>query len=278
MAAEEHNGGRSPADNPTKVDRSLDELARNLTTSNISRGRVLKIMGSALLGSVLAAVPGVAWADDRCPEGQTRCGDRCVNLQTNERHCGSCSNRCRSTQTCCKGRCVNLQRNERHCGSCFHRCAEGEECVSGECKPSCIPNGEPCTEATALQCCSGTCSGGKCAACPFGQELCNGSCVSNSCPEGQVFLPCRCACVNACPAGKVLLSNGTCAEPCDLNLCGGGPSTCFCVREAGTGGIYCVSNVSTTQCTDTCSCPTGQLCQVSHEPISTCAQVPQAFC
>src|SRR5215216_33251 len=175
MAAEEHNGGRSPADNPTKVDRSLDELARNLTTSNISRGRVLKIMGSALLGSVLAAVPGVAWADDRCPEGQTRCGDRCVNLQT----------------------------NERHCGSCFHRCAEGEECVSGECKPSCIPNGEPSTEATALQCCSGTCSGGKCAACPFGQELCNGSCVSNSCPEDQVFLACRCACVNACPTGKV---------------------------------------------------------------------------
>src|SRR5215218_8578845 len=97
-------------------------------------------MGGLLVGGTLGSLPGVAWADDdRCSEGQTRCGDRCVNLQRNERHCGSCSNRCRSTQTCCKGRCVNLQRNERHCGSCSNRCAEGQECVSGVCQGGCPP-------------------------------------------------------------------------------------------------------------------------------------------
>jgi hypothetical protein len=129
------------------TNRSFDELARALANGSVSRRRALRLMGGLLVGSALGSIPGVAWADDdRCSEGQTRCGDRCVNLQRNERHCGSCSNRCRSTQTCCKGRCVNLQRNERHCGSCFNRCAEGEECVDGVCgggEPTCTPSSCP---------------------------------------------------------------------------------------------------------------------------------------
>ena len=90
----------------------------------------------------MASVPGVAWANDRCSQGQTRCGDRCVNLQTNERHCGSCRNRCGPNQTCCKGRCVNLKKNENHCGSCSNRCDEGEECVDGECQGGEVCEGE----------------------------------------------------------------------------------------------------------------------------------------
>jgi hypothetical protein len=120
-------------------EHSLDELARGLASGSLSRGKALRLIGGALLGAALAAVPGVARADDRCSEGQTRCGERCVNLQTNERHCGSCSNRCGSNQRCCKGRCVNVQRNERHCGRCFHRCDDGEECVDGECFPPSPP-------------------------------------------------------------------------------------------------------------------------------------------
>jgi hypothetical protein len=133
MAAENQNGGRSPSDNSTKVDRSLDDLARDLATSNVSRGRALKIMGSALLGSVLAAVPGVAWANDRCSEGQTRCGERCVNLQSSERHCGSCSNRCPEGSECVDGVC---QEGEPQCGpgivcnQSFTQCGQetGQDC------------------------------------------------------------------------------------------------------------------------------------------------------
>src|SRR5918997_3964241 len=148
------------------VDTSFDELAKGLASGTLSRGKVLRWMGGALVGAALASVPGVAWANDRCPDGQTRCGDRCVNLQTNERHCGSCSNRCRSTQTCCKGRCVNLQANERHCGSCFNRCPEGSECVGGVCQRGC----------------------------PSGTTLCGGNCVSNVCPQGQFFNTSACEC------------------------------------------------------------------------------------
>jgi stigma-specific protein Stig1 len=154
MAAQEHNGGGSPSLNPTRVDHSLDELARGLASGTISRGKALRWIGSALVGAALAVVPGVAWAAS-CPQGQTRCKNRCVNLKTNERHCGSCFNRCGSNQTCCKGRCVNLQTNERHCGCCYHRCAEGQECVGGVCQGPCQPVGGFCT--TNSQCCSYNC-------------------------------------------------------------------------------------------------------------------------
>src|SRR5215217_8274600 len=104
----------------SSIASSLDELAKGLANGTLSRGKALRLVGGALLGAALGSIPGVAWADDRCSEGQTRCGDRCVNLLTNERHCGSCSN----------------------------RCAEGEECVSGVCQggePICTSNSGSCT-------------------------------------------------------------------------------------------------------------------------------------
>jgi hypothetical protein len=154
------------------ANHSFDELARGLANGTLSRGKAIRLMGSALLGAALASVPGVAWANDRCSQGQTRCGDRCVNLQTNERHCGSCRNRCGPNQTCCKGRCVNLQKNENHCGSCSNRCDEGQECVEGMCsggEPICnppCPAGEKCTEGVP-------------GSFPFCDPICN-----PICPEG----------------------------------------------------------------------------------------------
>jgi Stigma-specific protein, Stig1 len=221
----------------------FDDLTRALATGAVSRRKALRWMGSALVGAALASVPGVAWA--ACPEGQTRCGDRCVNLRTNERHCGSCRNRCRSTQTCCGGRCVNLQRNEYHCGSCFNRCAgegeEGDECVAG------------------------VCQGG----CPSGTTLCGGACVSNVCPQGQYFntSACECRCV-----GLTILCGGNCVSKCPsgqtLNC-----STCQCesgiCRDHWNGYTLCGGNCvvncfnahqhlscSTCQC-ESSVCPSG---------------------
>jgi hypothetical protein len=157
------------------TNRSFDELARGLASGEFSRRKALRLMGGLLVGSALGSIPGVAWADDdRCSEGQTRCGERCVNLQRNERHCGSCSNRCRSTQTCCNGRCVNLQRNERHCGSCSNRCEEGQECVEGVCGQACLSNSLSCTDGS--QCCSNNCDSGFCLP-----------------PTGLTFLTCVCS-------------------------------------------------------------------------------------
>ncbi len=203
MSAEVHDGGRSPSPNPTRVDHSLDELARGLVSGTVSRGKALRWMGSALVGAALASVPGVAWA--ACPEGQTRCGERCVSLQTDERHCGSCRNRCASNQTCCKGRCVNLQTNERHCGGCFNRCAEGSECVGGVCQcPSgttlcggnCVPN---CPSGQTRD--ISTCQCGAPCTIPQQPVLCNGQCIYTGCGPTQTFNPTICEC--ECPSGQV---------------------------------------------------------------------------
>ena len=128
----------------------------------------------------------------------------------------------------------------------------------------CKRNGKRCKKDT--QCCSGNCVNaptGTCAACPSGQVLCNGNCVSNSClaNSGQVFNSSTCQC--ECPSGKVLLSNGTCAT----TGCGTDPSVCSacanptCSPEISGVGAFCreVGSLSGL-CTTTSDCPTGRFC------------------
>ena len=91
-------------------------------------------MGGALLGAALAFVPGVAWANDcrrlgRACRRDSRCCSRNCVRRGDDKVCG-----CPEGQTRCNDRCVNLNRNENHCGECFNRCAEEEECVRGMCQ------------------------------------------------------------------------------------------------------------------------------------------------
>jgi hypothetical protein len=151
---------------PEARERSFDALATGLASGSISRGRALKLMGAALVGSTLASLGiGEAAAD---PTG-------------------------------------------------------------------CKRNGKHCTRET--QCCSGNCVNGAC---------------------------------SACPSGTVELCNGTCARPCDpddLESCGAGCNPCT-VREV-SGAFYCVSGNTSTPCTTSCDCPSGQFCQ-QIEPNRFC--------
>lgn len=99
----------------------FDDLARGLADGSVTRAKALRLMGAALVGGTLTSfgIGGVAAADVRCSEEQRRCGVRCVNLQT----------------------------NERHCGNCFNRCEEGEECVAGVCQGGGCPPDPACTES-----------------------------------------------------------------------------------------------------------------------------------
>src|SRR5215211_4604175 len=58
-------------------ERSFDELASGLASGNISRGKALRLMGAALVGGVLASIPGMAGAapKPKCPAcaGSERC-------------------------------------------------------------------------------------------------------------------------------------------------------------------------------------------------------------
>ena len=213
------------------TERSLDELAKGLASGTLSRGKAIRWMGGALLGAALASFPGVAWANDcrrlgrecrrdsqccskncvrwgehkvcGCPEGKTRCNLRCVNLQTNERHCGSCGNRCDDGQECVRGECGGGE------PICNPPCPEGGECVEAGpgvtvCYPICDP---PCTPGTT---------------CFFDQDGTTTYCV---CGQG--------GCTDDC---SVCLSQGmgaTCALANPITGCAGAQYQC--VTPVGVG-------------------------------------------
>ena len=130
------------------TEHSLDELAKGLASGTLSRGKAIRWMGGALLGAALASFPGVAWANDdcrrlgrECRRDSQCCSGNCVR-RGDDKVCA-----CPQGQSRCGDRCVNRQTNERHCGECFNRCEEGEQCVHGECggsSPACPPEEQNC--------------------------------------------------------------------------------------------------------------------------------------
>jgi len=204
----------------------------------------------------LASVPRVAWADDdcrrlgrECRRDSQCCSRNCVR-RGDEKVCA-----CPAGQTRCNERCVNLQRNERHCGECFNRCAEETTCVNG----ACCPNAQVCGTGTSLTCCAEgqECVGGTCAAsCPPDTKLCNnGQCAS--CCDNADCIGCATCQSGTCTCGGTVLANGTCARPCS----GGAPcptgSQCLGTNE----GTFCGAGGSVGDCLGSnIHCPAGSLC------------------
>jgi hypothetical protein len=59
-------------------ERSFDELASGLASGTLSRGKALRLMGAALVGGVLASIPGMAGAapKPKCPGCLSPCSCR----------------------------------------------------------------------------------------------------------------------------------------------------------------------------------------------------------
>jgi hypothetical protein len=223
---------------------SFDELAKGLASGEVSRGKAIRWMGGALLGAALASVPGVAWANDcrrlgrECRRDSQCCYRNCVR-RGDDKVCT-----CPQGQTRCNDRCVNLETNERHCGRCSNRCPEESECVGGVCQGSCPP-GEP---VCGNRCCEGgrECVGGVCQ-CPSGTTECDRTvgegppgpqCVPD-CPQGQVLNTKRCQCV--VPTGGTNVAC-ICGDFSERVACFPG-STCpefrddFCREVCGSAGL-----------------------------------------
>jgi hypothetical protein len=91
-----------------------------------------------------------------CLVGTIGCSaEDCVDLQTDESHCGACDNACAGDQECCSGECRNTQSDESHCGGCGVACDDDQLCESGQCVSAPPP-------------------------CPPGQKLCDGRCVKTA--------------------------------------------------------------------------------------------------
>jgi hypothetical protein len=183
------------------TESSLDELAKGLATGTLSRGKAIRWMGGALLGAALASLPGMAWADDcrrlgrECRRDSQCCSKNCVRWG-DHKVCG-----CSEGKTRCKYRCVNLQTNERHCGRCGNRCAEGQECVDSVCQGGGCPPGrvELSNGTCAISC--GTPGSPECGSCA-------GNCAESFEVRGTGYcyttgssdIPCSAD--SACPIGE----------------------------------------------------------------------------
>jgi hypothetical protein len=230
MAAEDHDGGGSPTVNPTKVDHSVDVLAKELASGTVSRRKVLRMLGAALVGGVLASVPRVAWARVfPCPQGTRRCpDDTCVPVGQTCRSAG-----CPTGQVRCRGICTNLQTDPLNCSACGAACPPGAFCQDSFCH------------------------------CPPGQELCGfdiEKCVSSTCSEGQFFnrFSCRCEEVGECSGGQ---------DPCDFAFpCGSSEfGTCNCfITAAGPHRCFGESDCGLgSPCVNDSDCPSGFACAVN---------------
>ncbi len=90
-----------------------------------------------------------------CPEEEF-CSGQCVDLLSDDDHCGQCGNTCDGDLTCddgqcgceddltaCGQSCINTDTDPLHCGDCDNACDSGQ-CDSGQCVPlECDPQDEP---------------------------------------------------------------------------------------------------------------------------------------
>jgi hypothetical protein len=193
----------------------------------------------------------VRWGDHKvcgCPEGKTRCGVRCVNLDRNERHCGECFNRCEEGEECVAGECQGeggCPPGTTECGT--QCCQTGETCLQGL---ACCPNAQVCGTGTSAICCpsAATCVDGFCECDDPGSLACGDQCVA--CEGGTVNSE---TCLCECPSGTTLIGSTCCPN---AQLCGTGTSATCCAA-----GQECVDGVcSGGEPICTPSCPSGCDC------------------
>ncbi len=165
--------------------------------------------------------------DGKCPEGQVKCGESCIDPQTNNGYCGAdakCENyrscepdwschggECQAPIECgsmvfCQGSCYFPLESWKYCGadefcSNYTSCKKGEICEEGKCKPTNCQDGQVmCYDAG---CIDPLTNNDYCGAneecqmytpCGYGDETCQGgTCLpSTGCEKGQIKCDDKC--------------------------------------------------------------------------------------
>jgi hypothetical protein len=134
------------------AERSFDELASALASGTLSRGKALRLMGAALVGGVLASIPGIAEAAPALKPGGRKCRS---DSQCESRLClpsGVCSGfpSGRKASRICPEGClpVVLEDGSIGCYSCPSGSCEVHlvrDCSSTNCAPGnlCVPYQPP---------------------------------------------------------------------------------------------------------------------------------------
>lgn len=156
--------------------------------------------------------PTTSGGSNDCPEGQTRCGDACVDLAGDPAHCGGCDEACADGGVCADGECATvadctveacpgLTYCDQASKKCLPGCAFNPQCGAGEycdtashtcacnegfhdCDGVCKKNDDPKTCGDACSPCpvpdnaEPTCEDGECGfVCVQGWRACNDQCV-----------------------------------------------------------------------------------------------------
>lgn len=185
--------------------------------------------------------------DAGCPSGQTLCGTECVDVKTDDDHCGDCDTDCGAGtcqtnngtticcptgQTNCNGTCVDLTMNDDNCGAC------GTDCGTGTCQ----------TSGSSTMCC------------PAGQTNCDGVCIDTMTDNGNCGA-CASAGGDTCNGTNELCCGGTCVDTntdeMNCDACGidcDDPSKPECKAPlTGMTAICCAAGES--NCNGVCSNP-----------------------
>jgi hypothetical protein len=176
---------------PEARERSFDELAMELASGSISRGKALRLMGAAVVGGALGSL-GIREAA-AAPGGCKRNGKSCKN----DDQC--CSENCDDSGICADA--------PPTCGATGATCTGNTDCCSGlvckgpsgqrTCAESCIPpNAIPCDPGDILnEDCGGIGSPCRCVSEASGGGYCSSegtgiACTTAcDCPAGQVCTP-----------------------------------------------------------------------------------------
>jgi hypothetical protein len=218
----------------------------------------------------------------------TKCGTKCVNLETDAQNCGMCSRVCsapNADSSCGGGQCsfrcragygdcsntqagceTNLNTDASNCGTCGKSCGSGSRCTNGQCCDT--RAGQSCQASecqTGTYNCAGDCvlknkdDGTRCGTSNCPAKICrNGVCEFggiNSCPAGEVCTPLFFGCALSGLRSKERLPNG---QPYDVTCtsCGGGPAGICCENRTCKTGYTCLFSAG-----EYCGCPLGEICQ-----------------
>ena len=137
----------------------------------------------------------------------TRCGNSCVDLQSDAVFCGDCETPCPAGQACCGGSCHDLSREKDNCGECGTTCGSGEKCIDGACRDL-ASDVQYCGE-TAMTCPDfWACCGGLCTNILENDRNCGG-------------------CGNVCTSPDYTCCSGVCVDTrTDAGYCGGCNTRC----------------------------------------------------